>query len=135
MPFSIIPERGQVSENGSDSPSKESCDVLHNDDPGSKLANQSGELGPEAASCARKTRSTACKTNILAGKSSNDCIREYPVASELAGGKFSNIVINRNTRVARSEGFLRLLVELAKCHSLESAGSFKAKVEPAYACE
>jgi len=31
MPFRIKPERGQVSENSSKSPPKQSCDVLHDD--------------------------------------------------------------------------------------------------------
>lgn len=42
VPFRIIPERGQVAEYSSDSPSKECCDVLHTDVFGSKLANQAG---------------------------------------------------------------------------------------------
>jgi hypothetical protein len=44
VPFRIVPERGQVSENSSKSPSKQSCDVLHDDVAGSYLANNSGEL-------------------------------------------------------------------------------------------
>src|SRR5574343_985646 len=31
MPFRIKPERGQVSENSAKSPSKQSCDVFHDD--------------------------------------------------------------------------------------------------------
>ena len=44
VPLRVIPERGQVSENSSEPPSKESCDVLHEDVPGSKLANETGVL-------------------------------------------------------------------------------------------
>lgn len=50
VPLSIIPERGQVSENGSESPSKQSCDVFHNDESGSNFANKAGELAPQSAS-------------------------------------------------------------------------------------
>jgi hypothetical protein len=32
VPFRIIPERGQVSENSLNPPSKQCCDVLHDDD-------------------------------------------------------------------------------------------------------
>jgi hypothetical protein len=46
MPFRIKPERGQVSENSLKSPSKQRCDVLHDDVAGSKLANNSGVLAP-----------------------------------------------------------------------------------------
>jgi hypothetical protein len=35
VPFRIIPARGQVAENDVEPPSKESCDVLHEDVPGS----------------------------------------------------------------------------------------------------
>jgi len=46
VPFRIKPERGQVSENTLKSPSKQSCDVLHDDVAGSYLANNSGVLRP-----------------------------------------------------------------------------------------
>ncbi len=35
MPFRIIPERGQVSENGAKPSTKQSCDVFHDDVAGS----------------------------------------------------------------------------------------------------
>jgi hypothetical protein len=46
VPPSIIPERGQVSENSSETPRQESWHVLHDDDAGSKLANEPGIVGP-----------------------------------------------------------------------------------------
>jgi hypothetical protein len=48
LPFRVIPELGQTSENVSHSapPRQEAWDVLHEDEAGSKLANGSGELGP-----------------------------------------------------------------------------------------
>jgi hypothetical protein len=46
VPFRIIPERGQVSENTAQAPSKQSCDVLHDRVLWSYLANNSGELAP-----------------------------------------------------------------------------------------
>src|ERR1700730_3609166 len=49
LPFRVIPERGQVSENGVKPSSKQCCDVFHDDETGSKLANQSGVFNPEAA--------------------------------------------------------------------------------------
>jgi hypothetical protein len=52
VPFCVIPERGQGSENIAHPPNKESCDVLHECIAGSKLANDSGELKPESASFA-----------------------------------------------------------------------------------
>jgi hypothetical protein len=46
VPFRIKPERGQVSENSLKAPSKQSCDVLHDDVARSYLANNSGVLRP-----------------------------------------------------------------------------------------
>ena len=46
MPFRIVPERGQVSENVSKPPKKECCDVFHDDEAGSYLANKSGVIAP-----------------------------------------------------------------------------------------
>jgi hypothetical protein len=44
VPFRIKPERGQVSENSLNSPSKQSCDVLHDDVARSYFANKTGVL-------------------------------------------------------------------------------------------
>jgi len=135
VPFSIIPERGQVSENSANSPSKQSCDVFHEDEFGSYFANKAGELSPQSASCAFKTCATACKTNILAGKSSNDCIRENAVSSEHFCGKASNIVIDGDSRETGAQGLLRLLISFAKRYGFTQAGTRQAKVNPANTCE
>ena len=46
MPLRIVPERGHVSENRCKPSTKQRCDVLHDDEARSKLANQSGVLAP-----------------------------------------------------------------------------------------
>lgn len=46
-PIRIEPERGQVPENVPDSTSQEPWDVLQEDDPGSHLANDSRDVGPD----------------------------------------------------------------------------------------
>jgi hypothetical protein len=74
IPADIIPDRGQVSENSAKpSPwplrwaSKQCCDVLHNDDAGSNLANKTGDFGPEAGSCVIGDSGLfSCCGNILA---------------------------------------------------------------------
>ena len=135
MPFRIIPERGQVSENSPNSPSKESCDVFHDDDLGSKLVNQSAVLGPQPASCAIKTRATTCETNVLAGKSSSDSIRDNPVCSQLVCGKLANISIDGYTRVAIGEASARFTIELAERDGLEPASAFQPEREAADAAK
>jgi hypothetical protein len=52
VPLRVIPDRGQVSENSLKPPSKQSCDVLHDDVSRSKLANQSCVLGPKTRTLA-----------------------------------------------------------------------------------
>lgn len=46
VPLRVIPERGQVSENLAVPSTKQSCDVLHDDESRSNVANDSGELNP-----------------------------------------------------------------------------------------
>jgi hypothetical protein len=46
VPFCIVPERGQVSENVCQSSMKQRCDVLHDDVARSYFANNSGVLFP-----------------------------------------------------------------------------------------
>jgi hypothetical protein len=46
VPPRIVPDRGQVSENLSKPSIKESCDVLHKDEAGSKLANEASVFTP-----------------------------------------------------------------------------------------
>jgi hypothetical protein len=55
LPFCVIPERGQLSENVSHPETKQAWRVFHERVPRSKLANKSGELGPEARARALKS--------------------------------------------------------------------------------
>lgn len=135
MPFSIIPDRGQASENSAKPPSKQSCDVLHDDDSRSYFANEAIEVEPEAASCAVKTFSSACKTDILAGKSSTDSIRLYAVCVQSVCGKCSNIVINRYPAVASAQSCLRFSVKFTERDGLEAASPLQTERESADAAE
>jgi len=46
VPFCIVPERGQLSENNVQPSTKQACDVLHEHERRSYLANNSGILKP-----------------------------------------------------------------------------------------
>ena len=48
FPFRIVPERGKVPEHSVESSNSERCDVLHDHEAGSKLANETRELAPES---------------------------------------------------------------------------------------
>ena len=58
VPFRIVPERGQRPENSSEV-SKQLWHVLHDDEAGSKYANDANELGPEAGAGAVDANSLA----------------------------------------------------------------------------
>jgi hypothetical protein len=74
VPLCVIPDRGQLSENDSQSSRKQRCDVFHDDVTGSKLANKSDVLGVKPASRPCKTSTLAGDRDILAGPSAADDI-------------------------------------------------------------
>jgi hypothetical protein len=80
VPPSVVPERGQVSENVSKSSTKERCDVFHEHVAGSKLANEAGVLTPEARALARKASALPCEADVLAGEAAADGVNASPQA-------------------------------------------------------
>jgi hypothetical protein len=85
VPLRVIPERGQVPENSAKPPSKEICDVLHEDVAGSKLANQAGVLAPKTRPLAFDPRSSAGDAEVLAGEAAAEHIDGFDIcASELS---------------------------------------------------
>jgi hypothetical protein len=73
------------------SPNKEICDVLHDDVPGSKLANQAGELRPKTRTCPADPDSRSCAADILAGKSTSEDVN--PGGSD----EFTHIGVTRHS--------------------------------------
>jgi hypothetical protein len=65
-PFAVIPERGQVTEDNSESPSKQSWAVLHECEAGSNLANDARHVSPHAGSFAADSGSFSGQANVLA---------------------------------------------------------------------
>lgn len=92
IPRSIIPERGQVPENMTRSPSKETWDVLQHDVAGSNLANDAGNLSPEP-SVVVDAASGSCRGPRLAGEARSDAIHDATPASAVEG---ANIVPDRS---------------------------------------
>jgi hypothetical protein len=68
VPLRIEPERGQVPENTSEAPSKQSWDVLHDDVSGSYVADEPCEFGPKTRACPVDPRATAGVGEVLAGE-------------------------------------------------------------------
>jgi hypothetical protein len=120
MPLRIKPERGQVSENSLNSPSKQSCDVLHDDDTGSYIANDSGELGPQAGAFAFDASSLAGVANVLTREPAADDIDSDSIGSQSISGNCSDVVIARDCRPVFREHGARVGVDLAEGDSLHS---------------
>jgi len=96
MPFRVIPERGQVSENFSKPSRKQRCDVLHDDVVRSYFANEARVVTPQSRPLACKPCPRARKTDVLAWKSSADDIDADSVSSQSACGERAHIFVTRD---------------------------------------
>lgn len=67
-PERIIPRFGKRPEYNIKPPNSESCDVLHDDDSRSKLANDSHELEPQTASLACEASALPGERQVLTGE-------------------------------------------------------------------
>ena len=65
-PATVIPERGQVTEHSSESPSKEGWAVLHERESGSNLANDPRHVGPHAGSLSIDAGALSGNADVLA---------------------------------------------------------------------
>src|SRR5579871_6828843 len=98
MPFRIIPERGQITEDDVKSAMKEVCDVLHEHELRSKLANETGIFLPQAAALAFNASTSAGPRNVLAGKASADGVNANSICGESFGGEGFDVVIAGHIR-------------------------------------
>jgi hypothetical protein len=94
-PSAVIPERGQVTEDDSEPPSKESWAVLHEDEAGSNLANDARHVGPHARALAADARSFACDADVLAREAARNHVN---TPSPRVSVKGSNVIPNREGR-------------------------------------
>jgi hypothetical protein len=112
---------------------KEPCDVFHAYDAGSKLANTSEELKPEAGSIPVQTGLCACEGDILAGESATEDIWSLcsiRLDCGVGHSERSHVVIDRDTGPVFTEDVLTERVLFTEPHRPESR-SFKPKVEAA----
>jgi hypothetical protein len=135
IPFSTIPERGQVSENSAHSVSKQRCDVFHDDEGGSYFANESRIFCPEAAPRPFNSSATTSDADVLTGETATDNVNGNSVCSESLGGEFPDIFIARHLGPVFRQHPPAEWVDLAEGNGLETARTLQAKVEPANSCE
>jgi hypothetical protein len=69
-PSRIKPQDGQVCENCAHPSTQQRCDVLHEDESGSNLANDSGHLSPEAGALAFNSSLVPGVADVLAREAS-----------------------------------------------------------------
>jgi hypothetical protein len=67
-PFSIVPERGQVTEDDAEPANNESWRVFHEHETRSNLANDSRHFSPETRAFAADACALACGADVLTGE-------------------------------------------------------------------
>lgn len=129
FPACIIPESGQGSENTVKAPAKERWDVLHDDEAGSKLANEAGKLEEEAAAFAVESFGVgSCSlAEILAGEATDQDVARW----KDPGTNFPDVRIERHTRPALGEDRPAEGVQLDLKDGVADPGLFESKLKAA----
>jgi hypothetical protein len=130
LPFRVIPERGQVSENSPHSSPKQSCDVLHDNESGSKLANDSRILSPKSAALTIYSHSLASVRDILAWESAGDNIGRLNIVNS----DVSYITVTYGRREVLGQHSVTVIVtfDLPDC---SDSRSLESKVKASYSRE
>jgi hypothetical protein len=131
VPLRIVPDRGQVSENGSEPETQQSCDVFHDDKIGSYLANKPSKVTPQTTSLAGKSGALPHRRNVLAGKSSANNINWSDIFAPELGYVFKLA----NVWPVFCQHAPAEWVDLAEGDGFEAARALKAKAETANAAE
>jgi hypothetical protein len=130
VPLRVIPERGQVPENGSDASPEKRGDILHDDVAGAKLANETGVLDPEAAALTREPRAFASNGDILAGEAAANNVN----CSDIRALQLSNVTMDGDMRPVLCQHAARVFFNLAERDRGHSR-ALKPEAESANAAE
>jgi hypothetical protein len=84
-PSAVIPERGQVTEDNSESPSNESWTVFHEHVSGSNFANDARHVGPETGTLSSDSCAFSGNTDVLARKSPRHHVNNASPRSSVKG--------------------------------------------------
>lgn len=129
VPFRIKPERGQVSEYVVQPSSKQRCDVFHDDESRSNLANNSGVLRPKARPGSGQSSALAGDADVLAGEPSAD-----DIGKSSGSVKGPNVVVAGDVGPVLSEDGPAERVELDELDGAHP-GSLKSEAEAPDAAE
>jgi hypothetical protein len=94
-PSAVIPERGQVTEHSSESPSNDCWTVLHEDEARSNVANDPCHVRPHPRSLAVDAGALSGDADVLTGKPARYHVNK---ASPRSSVKSSNVIPNRESR-------------------------------------
>jgi len=133
VPLRVIPERGQVAENSSHPPSKETWDVLHLNEARSYFANDPGVVGPEAGAASFDPCALAGDGDVLTGETASDEIHAAtPLFTvELCDVRKDGGRIQFPFLHPTEENFLAIRFDFDIAHRPESPGSFQPEGEAA----
>lgn len=129
VPLRIIPARGQVSENFSHPETKQPWRVLHDDELGSKLANESVVFRPKATSGGFQPPSFAGEADILAWEAATDAINGNSVSFKNVCCEGSNVMIAGHLRPMFRQDAAGKFLDLAEGYRLEAASTLKPKAQ------
>jgi len=135
VPLRIQPERGQISENSVKPPNKECCDVLHDDEAGSYLANKTGIFSPKPRAAAVNAGAFSCNADILAGEPSAEHVGNNSVCTKSLCGELTDVIVDRNSGPMLRQHAPAERIDLAERDRFETPGPFEAQAETAYATE
>lgn len=139
VPDCIIPERGQVTEDASEpcaaGSRKQLWNVLHDRDAGSKLANKSGVLSPQAGAFAINSRSAASLGKVLARETARNDIDGNSIGSKSLCGESADVVIARHLRPMFRQHGAGEFLDFAERDGFEAARSFQPEAEPTNSAE
>jgi len=124
-PERIIPAGGKLAEYLCHSPSKQRCDVLHDDEARSKLANETSIFAPQSRALPVETGARASEGDVLAGESAADVVDGDSVSGKSVGCEGSDVVIAGNLRPMLRQHAPAIGIDFAKRDRAERAGALE----------
>jgi hypothetical protein len=94
-PPAAIPERGQITEDNSESPSKESWTVFHESEARSYFANDARHVGPQAGALAGDSFAFSGNADVLTGETARYHVNKSAPRLAVKG---ANVIPNRERR-------------------------------------
>lgn len=94
-PSAVIPERGQVTEHSSESPSNEGWAVFHEDEAGSNVAHDARHVGPHAGALSVDAGALSGNADVLAREAARNHVNNAAPWSSVKG---ANVIPNREGR-------------------------------------